>query len=173
MLYELGLRTVPVVPLPPGVSLEPLGKDEISDYLGLRPEVQAAHVSQRFQRRHLCFSARFEGRVIAASWVALEQAWIDYLDCEFPLAEGEAYIYDAFTSERWRGCGLGSALSTHITRHLLERGLKKSWRAVMPENHEAVALQVKLGSRPVLLLKTLRLGRWTWRGRSTDWPTPS
>lgn len=162
----------PVGPLPPsqalpqGVSFELLHESQTGDYLHFRPEASEGAIRGRLQRRHLCFVARSQGHLVSATWVALEQAWIDYLHWELPLAAGEAYVYDAFTLQAWRRGGLSKCLSAEITRQLHQRGVVRSWRAIMPENVAALTMQARLGSRPRWMIKSLRLGPWRWWSRS-------
>ena len=152
--------------LPPGVSFQVLTADQLSDYLLFRPEVSAVDIQRRFQWGHLCLVARTADQLLSATWVALDQARIDYVQWRLPLAPDEAYVYDAYTLKAWRGTGLSSAVSAFMSWQLQRRGATRSWRAVMPENAAAIAMQTKLGSRKVWLLKSLRLGPWQWMGRS-------
>jgi ribosomal protein S18 acetylase RimI-like enzyme len=153
--------------LPPGAWLQLLEEAQISDYLRFRPEVRAADIRRRFRAGHLCFVVGSTEHILSATWVALRRADIDYLQWELPLGNNEAYVYDAYTLKDWRGSGLSSTLSAFISEQLQRRGITRSWRAVMPENSAAMAMQSKLGSRPVWRITSLRLGPWRWLGRSS------
>jgi GNAT superfamily N-acetyltransferase len=166
VFFELPSGTGARFPFPEGVTWGPLSADGWEDYQHLRPDIKVCEWELRLRHRHRCFCARFRGQIIAATWVAQERAWVDYLGWELPLGPGEAYVYDSFALEQWRGCGLGSALSSHVSGSLPELGIETAWRAVMPENVAAVALQIKLGSKPAWLQRSLRLGPWVWHHRS-------
>ncbi len=153
--------------LPPGASLHLLSEEQIADYLRFRPETRAAEIHRRFQAGHLCFVIRSAEHILSATWVALSSAYVDYLHWELRLPKGEAYVYDAYTLTAWRAAGLSSTLSAFLSEQLSQRGVTRSWRAVMPENAAAMAMQSKLGSRPVWLIRSLRLGPWRWLSRST------
>lgn len=70
----------------------------------------AAAFVARLRAGHACFAARRDGRVLAATWVAVGPVRVDHLRREFRPPPGEVYLFDGFTPAGCRGRRLAAAI---------------------------------------------------------------
>ncbi|MBC7790287.1 MAG: GNAT family N-acetyltransferase [Anaerolineae bacterium] len=143
------------------MSIRLLGADEKENYLAFRPETPASLVTDRLGSGHLCFAARYQGRIIGATWATTKRAWIDYLDYDLPLRAGEVYTYDGFTLPEYRGHGVAPAISVHMLRYFAEAGYQRATRTILPENSASLRARKKAGYTPVGVMGYMRIGPWT------------
>jgi GNAT superfamily N-acetyltransferase len=161
VLGELGYRRMIVMErtfdlsmpeVDPGfaVTFAPLEPDEIDDYLRLRPDHDPDDVRDRFRRRHVCFGARLDGRLVQVCWVGAERVSIDYLDCWMHLGSGIGYLHDLYTLPDLRGRNLHRAMYPHMFRYFRNTGCPAVMAAFHPENR-VQRIFGRLGFRPVAL----------------------
>jgi len=62
-----------------------LARSDLESYAQLRPDAGAATTQRRLAQGHQCFALWHEGQIVHAGWAATRDAWVDYLDCPFPL----------------------------------------------------------------------------------------
>ena len=95
-----------------------------------------------------------------AGWAATRDAWVDYLDCPFPLGAGDVYQFDSFTAPAFRGLDLAGARIAWMSRHLRDSGFQRLFAVVWPENTAGFRPLEKMGYRRCGWLRVIRLGRW-------------
>lgn len=137
-----------------------LAEADLSRYLDLRPEADAAELRRRLRDGERCFVARRNGRIDHATWVALDVASIEYLVRTVPLAAGDAYAGEAFTRPTSRGGALSVAVADAMAARLGGEGVRRLLGVVMPENRAGVVSSWRWGYRPIGIMRTLRLGPW-------------
>lgn len=128
------------------VTIEFLCREKVNEYLELRQDADPVEISRRFDLGHLCFVARYGGRLVYAVWAATSHVWIDYLAKEVQLRSDEIYLYEAFTSANFRGRNLPSAIWPEIVRYLRGFGYRRALGLVMPENSVACVEENTLAS---------------------------
>jgi hypothetical protein len=79
-----------------------LNVEDVPAYRAFRPEAATAFV-ERLRAGRACFAVRHDGRVLAATWVAVCPAWVEHLRREFRPAPDEIYIFDSLTAAEHRG----------------------------------------------------------------------
>jgi SAM-dependent methyltransferase/GNAT superfamily N-acetyltransferase len=144
------------------VTIGLLSETEINEYLNFRPETHPLEVRNRLEAGHLCFVARYEGRIVSAAWIATERVWIDYLACEIRLAADEAYLYESFTSPESRGQNIPAVRATHEAQHFRDAGYRRLVAVIMPENTPALRHAEKAGWHPFGMMGYVKLGPWRW-----------
>ena len=171
LIGELGYRRMLVVayrleqPFPefvPRLALrnDLLGKGDVDAYLAFRPESDRAGISSRLDSGQICFVAWHEGQIVSACWTAARATHLPFLDCDFELADGDAYVYERFTSEAYRGERLAHAVRVHQVRYLRDAGYRRVIGAIALENRRAVLESRRGGFRPVGLVGRLKIGPW-------------
>jgi ribosomal protein S18 acetylase RimI-like enzyme len=153
-------EAVPQIELGQGLDFGTLAISEVDAHLAFRPELSRAIVLDRLRSAQACFYARHEGRIVSACWATKQSAWIEFLGCEFTLAPGEVYVFDAYTVPLYRGQGVAPALCLHQLSHFRQEGLRRAIRATLPENIPALRAHAKSGFRTYALLRSLRIGPW-------------
>lgn len=146
--------------LPVAISL--LRESEVDEYVGLRPEADPSDIRRRLAAGQWCFVVRYEGRIINASWVTTQQAWIDYLAYEIRLAADEVYTYESFTLPGFRGQNIAPARLAQMLRCFRDAGYRRVLSAITPENKSAFRPVEKLGYRPFGVMGYVKLGPWRW-----------
>lgn len=134
--------------------------DDPDEYRTFRPDVSRDEVCRRLSAGHLCWVARYQGRIVAALWSACGQARIDYLDREFRLLSGEAYFYEVMTVPELRGQNVAPALMMWAMQRLSQAGYHQVTVATAPENEAAQRAFAKNGYRPLGLLGYWKIGPW-------------
>src|SRR5262245_23807561 len=151
------------LPLPPArlpVRVAPLATDELSSLALLRPELTIDTFRQRLAQGHRCFAAWHEGRMVHAGWAAPRAAWIEFLDCAFPLADGDVYQYDSYTAPAARGMGVAALRVAWMARQLQMEGVRRLFAVVWPGNPAAFLPLEKVGYRRRGSIHVVRLGPW-------------
>jgi hypothetical protein len=137
-----------------------LGAHEIDDYLVLRPDADRAHIAAHLASGWTCHVLRHDGRIVSACWRADSPYWSSYLERTMPIADGDAYLTDAWTDAGYRGHALAHVLCLHQLRDLREKGFRRALRGTVPENRSALRAHAKSGFRPIAVLGRIRIGPW-------------
>ena len=152
--FDLSMPDVePPIPVTFG-ALEPA---EVEDYLLLRPNADPDDVRDRLRRRHVCYVARHEGRLVQACWVGIERARVDYLDCWIQLGSGIGYLQDLYTAPELRGSGLHRSMYPHMFRYFRNTGSPAVVAAFQPENR-VQRIFARLGFAPVAVAHSIGVG---------------
>jgi len=125
-------------------SFEKLGLQEVKNTAAdLVPERIDEFVS-KVKKGSLCFGIKHHGRVIAYSWVELENVLI--WD-KFRLKDNEAYLFDLFTARGYRGKNIAVYLRYEIYKYLNNIGQDTFYSITEVFNHPSVRFKEKLGAR--------------------------
>jgi ribosomal protein S18 acetylase RimI-like enzyme len=155
--------------IPVEVSL--LEPSEVDEYAAFHPSLDAAQVRDRLNHGGKCFISRHEGSIVNACWTAEGSVLIDYLGCSIQLAHDEVYVYNNYTSPRFRGCNVSIARAAVMLRHFRELGYRRLIAVVVPENKAAFRSPDKAGYRRMGLIGYIKIGPWrhnlmsAWRQR--------
>lgn len=139
-----------------------LTKDDIEEYLLLRPEADPVEVYARLDGGQLCFVTRHDGKIGAVNWVATTTAWIDYLSLTIPLAPEEVYAYESFTAPELRGQNVAPARSVCMLRYLEKLGYRRVIGVITPENMASLRYARKSGYHPIGTMGYIKVGRWQY-----------
>jgi hypothetical protein len=142
------------------VGFSELEARSIDDYLRMRPDQSADEIRDRFGRGDVCVVARHDGRVVGATWIAPRMAWVEYIDCVLPLAEGVVYIYDSYVHREYRNKRVIHNMGRHNCDSSLKLGGVRYSGAVWDRNRLALDLHERSGPRVQGQITRLQLGPW-------------
>lgn len=143
----------------PGIPVRfaPLEPTDVDAYLRLRPDADPDDVQEHLRRRHVCYVAWLDDRIVQACWVAVDRAYVDYLGCWFHLGSGIGYLHDLYTSPDLRGRNLHRSMYPHIFRYYRNSGARAVVAAFQPENR-IQRIFGRLGFRPVAVATVVGAG---------------
>ncbi len=149
----------------PGAPIEiaTLEADDAAAYVSLRPEATLAEYQQRLRAGEVCWAARHAGRLIAVKWVRFDVIEVPYLRRPFPLAPGEIYLQDMFTSPDMRGHHVQSVISARIFARCRAQGYSRSVGLVSPANRSSIASLTRTGYRCTGWVSLFHLGPLRWQ----------
>ncbi len=163
LVFELSLDDGPIVG---ATALEAdftwLRPDELDLLARERPEATPDELAGRLERGDRCFTARVDGRVVSARWVARNSCWIDYLRTTLRVPADVVLVYDAWTASDVRGHRIASAAASRLAVALRAEGVRCQTSVIMPGNVAGIASAVRIGYVHRGTVTTLR----TPRGRS-------
>jgi len=151
---------VPVVESRCAVEMHWLRAEESAACAHFCGVLSEAEVTRRLLEGHRCLVAEASGQIVHARWVATSRAWVEYLKLDFPLAPGQAYMYQAYTAPEIQGRYLASAAMATVLRRLQEEGFRRAFCCLQPDRVIAYAPPFKNGFLPVAWLGWVRLGPW-------------
>jgi GNAT superfamily N-acetyltransferase len=137
-----------------------LAPEELDEYVTLRPDQEPAQISARLDDGHLCFVARHEGRIVAASWVCGTRAYLDFLGCELEFADDVYYHYDIFVLPEFRGQDVPNAVGALRLATVAHAGYTRSIGVVWRYNRAVMRGVRKLPLQVIGTVGVYRLGPW-------------
>jgi GNAT superfamily N-acetyltransferase len=162
-LFEEGLPAGGPPPAAPGLGdaeVRLLGPGDMRDVAAVPWRgLSEALFLERLERGTGCLGLYAGGRLAAFSWFDLQAC--DYEGWRFPLREGEAYLFDAFTLQPWRGRGAAPYLRHRVYQLLAARGCTRFYSVSIRTNRAAIRFKQKLGGRIVGSgWRVTLFGRW-------------
>jgi ribosomal protein S18 acetylase RimI-like enzyme len=128
-------------------------------YLAFRPGPKtAAAFAERLRAGHACFAVRRDDRIVAATWVAISPVWINHLRREFRPAPGEIYLFDSFTTARYRGQRLAAAIVAAVAALYSQCGYRWAVLVIAPYNRSSRRSYERSGFRRRAVVHTLARG---------------
>jgi GNAT superfamily N-acetyltransferase len=152
-------------PLPDGeagaaIRIDRLTAEEIADYVSFRSDADPTVIQSRLERGEVCFTARHQGRIVSAAWIATGFVWIDYLGRGVSLAPDEAYLHESFTTPAFRGQSIPVVRARHEAQFFRAAGYRRIVAIIVPENAPALRHAVKSGWRRFGVMGYVKLGPW-------------
>jgi GNAT superfamily N-acetyltransferase len=127
------------------------------------------HLLSRLQKGKLCFGAKYRGEVVAFSWWNLTEGAI-WSHPIFPLKEHEAFFFDSYTLERFRGMGIAPYMRYRCYEELAKLGREQCYSITAVWNPPAAKFKKKLGARVLELGVFVNLfHRWAFHRRLRDY----
>lgn len=133
---------------------------EAGDYAAFHPAVSLPEVQSRFDLGQRCWVLTVDGRIAHALWVDRRRAWIDYLQLEFPLTPGDAYLYNSYTPPAFRGRGFAAAALRSVAHALRQEGATRAVACLQPDRAIAYPPVFRSGFQPFACFGWFRLGPW-------------
>lgn len=102
--------------------------------------------------------------IVGWAWIGYERVFLPPLGREIRLADGTAYLYDAYVRPAARGRGIGSVLVGARCMKAVERGCDRSLTHVVDGNLPSLRALQAHGFETrgrTLFVKALGLGMWT------------
>jgi hypothetical protein len=152
-------------PLPAGEAAAPveiarLAPAEVGDYVAFRPDAAPTVIESRLEQGQVCFTARHQGRIVSAAWIATGYVWVDYLARGLSLAPDEAFLHESFTARAFRGRNIPVVRARHEAEYFRAAGYRRIVAIIVPENAPALRHAEKSGWRRVGVIGCVRLGPW-------------
>jgi CelD/BcsL family acetyltransferase involved in cellulose biosynthesis/GNAT superfamily N-acetyltransferase len=148
------------MPLPPKVTIEQLGEDDIeliASFLGFEADSRKHKVvKRRFENGGECFVARHNGTIAAIAWGMFKEDYLTDVDKPFPLGKNEVDLGDDYTSPVFRGLGLHSLLIAHRVQRYSDRNLRKL-STILRDNIPSLKNYRKNDFAPVGKIRRLKL----------------
>jgi hypothetical protein len=141
-----------VAAMPPGLgdgledyTLTVFGPEEVRAIASLLPWRGETDLLQQLQRGNRCFGLKHQGQIAAFVWCDLNEC--SYRWHRVPLRDNEAYLYDQFTLDAFRGRNLAPYLRYRTHDALRRIGRDIFYSATQSFNSSALRLKEKLGGR--------------------------
>ena len=144
IVFSQSLDELPVVPLPAGVTIAPLGVNDWPALESLVPQRELDRFQLLVSGGRTCLVAWRGARPIGYAWVA-RSIGTDVTLCQFPLPPHAAYLWDLYVEPAERCNGIGSALASARLRTAREQGFREGWRMIAPSNRASLRTLEKSG----------------------------
>ena len=112
--------------------------DDVDELQRLTQPDSPKIILDRFSKDEICFVAKIGSQIVHQNWVSFNYDFIHILDKKFSLREGEAYVYGAYTSSKFRGRNIYPTVVNKVIRYLREKGYKKLYFLVDLKIHPSV-----------------------------------
>lgn len=123
----------------------------------------------RLDKGQKCFGVRHEGNLAAFTWADLRECFDKW--CRFPLAENEAYLFDAYTLEAFRGRKIAPFMRYNCYRALNQIGRDRFFSISELFNTPSIRFKSRLKARCLSLWLTFELfGRHRWTVKLKNYP---
>lgn len=132
-----------------------LGEDDLPGIHALRPGMSLERYRDLLRAGKLCFGLKDGGRLVAKMWIDLEV--INSVLYSRPLRDDEAYLFDAFSNERYRGQNLAPHLRLKCYAEARARGRTRIYSISDYTNTPARRFKEKLGAVDEALIIHWRL----------------
>ena len=134
--------------------------DDVEELAAARSWPGVPEIRRRLDRGERATAARHDGRLVATRWVATGSVRIPYLARSLDLADGDVFVYEAYTAPDYRRLGIAHAVESRLTLLLREEGHRRILRTVLPENAPGVEMHTSLGNRPIGTIGYVKIGPW-------------
>lgn len=101
----------------------------------------------RLKEGKRCFAAKHRGKIAAFTWCDMNKC--HYKGCRFELEEDEAYLFDAYTIDSYRGKGLAPYVRYHLYGELAKLGRKRLYSVSERFNISSIRFKKKLNAQLV------------------------
>jgi len=146
LMEERAFPGEPSVKDPQGYEVRILkGGTELQDIVRQNPSVYTASWKERFEKSHLCVALLKSGRLAAYCWADPEE--FNFSPRSLSLEAGDAYLYDAFTIDAFRGQGLAPYMRKQCYRILNEQGYDRFYSVSDLSNSSTIKFKKKLHAR--------------------------
>jgi GNAT superfamily N-acetyltransferase len=133
-----------------------LTESDLVEYERLRPDVGGAEALTRLRGGQICWVAWIGEQIVGEIWANPGSGWIEYLECELPLAPGQVYVHQNFTSKDFRHQGISGVLLTTARRDLRENGYRETIGVIRPDK----AKEQMPATHETGRIGYWRIGRW-------------
>ncbi len=121
----------------PEIVIRELKEKDMSEIMAFTDRLDSMErLQNRLDRGDLCVGAWYHDHLIAFSWANITT--FEFLSSKFKLFDGEAYLYDAYTSKSFRGKRLAYILRSELYKALKKKGINKLYSVSLKYNTSAV-----------------------------------
>lgn len=128
-----------------------------------RSFVSREHVRKIYAKGTKCYGAKYNGEIAGFSWFDLDECFSRLY--KTPMKSNEAYLFDVYVLNAFRGKNLAPLLRQHIYGILREKGIDSFYSITEAFNTPSIRIKQKLNARFVFLGLYVRL----FRKRKKTW----
>lgn len=123
----------------------------------------------RLKEGQKCFGVKYREEIVAFTWCSLAPYAFEKQKA-FRLRENEAYLFDAYTVEQFRGVGIAPAMRYRCYQELAKLGKEKCYSITAAFNTPAMHFKRKLNAQVLESGVYVELwGRWWWQTQWRDY----
>jgi len=168
LLVREGLEPLPTIDIDEKFEFGQLGEHDLPGVHRLRPGMSLERYGNMLGNGKLCFGLKDSGSLVAKMWIDFEE--INSVLYSRPLASNEAYLFDAFSDENYRGQNLAPYLRLRCYEVIKERGRDAIYSVTEFTNTPARKFKLKLNAQDTALIVYFNLfgrfsGSWLVRRR--------
>jgi hypothetical protein len=156
--FEKGFEAYEVVPL---------GPEEMEEIARVHKYGHTQEqLLERLQRANQCLGVKQDGVLAAFTWADLSECSDNWL--RFPLKDNEAYLFDAYTVEEFRGKGIAPYMRYACYMALNQMGRDRFYSISEVFNAPSLRFKERLKAKLLSLWVSVELFkryRWTWKLR--------
>lgn len=134
---------------PTGYETQIVDSDFLKSSSFLDPSIHKDTWEQRFSKGHLCIALVHSKEIAAYCWADTKE--FNFRPESFPLGPKDAYLYDAYTCEAFRGKGLAPYMRQQCYKVLKEQGYEKLYSVTETFNTSSKIFKAKLNAQFVHL----------------------
>jgi len=137
-------------------------------FMDAHPEATSSTAyERRIQRGDSCLCLKKNGELVGYHWIAWRSGC---LYCGFsskheitflPLQQYQAFTYDLYVYEAYRGRGLGTLFRKLMLEVLRRKGIKEVLTLIDPENQVSLRLSLSFGYEPLCMAYSFRIRQWS------------
>jgi len=142
---------------PEGFELCVINHEDLQNPDQFGPSVRLEQWKQRLEKGHVCIALRKSGEVAAYCWADTKE--FNFRPESFSLKKEEAYLYDAYVEDTFRGQGLAPYMRIQCYRLLNSRGFNRFYSVSDYFNTPTHRFKKKLNARAVRLVLKIELRR--------------
>ncbi len=137
--------------------------DQILDFPDRMDHLEKLHT--RLKRGDLCIAAWSEGKIVAFSWANL--VCFEFLSDKLKLNEDEGYLYDAYTSSKYRGRKLSYFLRYDLYKILEKQGKNNLYSVSIKSNFPAIKFKKNINAQIIGSgLQIDFFGKWRYQNKT-------
>ena len=104
-----------------------------------------------------CIIAETHGEFVHWTWVAFNEAFVTEIERKIRIESDSAYVYAVYTVPEYRGLGIAPKAMEKILSYLHERGNKKAYVLIRPNNFPALRYAHKVGFKKIGMIRFVKL----------------
>lgn len=144
------------------VDITELSQDDQGSYIACNRVMTAEAYRQRITKGDRCFAAWYDNKIVSASWIAIDNVWIDFIARDVPLRKGEIYIYESFTHPSFRGKHIQRELFEMIVNRYKSVGYEQICVIIAPENRSNIKSRQSSGFKRDSWILGIKMRWWHW-----------
>lgn len=102
-----------------------------------------------FEDGRMCAIAEIDGNLVHWTFVAFNEAYVMEIKRKIRVSTDSAYVYAVYTAPEYRGLGIASKAMEKISCCLHERGIKKAYALIHPNNFPSLRYFHKVGFKKI------------------------
>lgn len=115
------------------------------------------NVGKMFESGNTCIVAEINGEFVHWTWVSFNEAYVTEIERKIRINSDSAYMYAFYTVPEYRGLRIAPKAMEKILNYLHERGIKKAYTLIRPNNFPALRYTHKVGFKKIGMIKFTKI----------------